>query len=184
MDLQQGKRVTAAPAVVISRPGRPMETVEYYRSLLLFAEAPDCLRAARSLVRSTLTDWGLAELVDDVQLAVSELVGNVVHHAVPDKCLTWPGTHRGIDVVLKRWPEWLFVGVSDEDSNPPTCPVVETFSPDLVDGMAEALLPDHGRGLLIVQSLADALWWVPQEEGGKTVYCRFDLDGELRKWPP
>ncbi len=184
MDLREGKRVTTAPAVTLSRPGKGVQTVEYYRSLLLFAEAPDCLRAARNLVRSTLTDWGLADLVDDVQLVVSELVGNVVHHAVPDERRSSPGAHRSLDVVLKRWPEWLFVGVSDEDSSPPTCPAGEAFSPDLVDGIAEALVPNHGRGLLIVQTLSDGLWWVPQEEGGKTVYCRFDLEGELRKWPP
>jgi len=38
-------------------------------------------------------------------------------------------------------------------------------------------LPDHGRGLLIVQNLSDAIWWSPRDTDGKSVFCRFDLNG-------
>ncbi|MFE2703240.1 ATP-binding protein [Streptomyces mirabilis] len=116
-------------------------------------------------------------MVDDARLVVSELVGNVVHHVVPDDCLTRPGAARKIDVLVKAWPGWLFIGVADEDSTPPDLPAGEFVSPELAGDFAEAVLPDRGRGLLIVQRLADAVWWSPKGPGGKTVWCRFDLDG-------
>ncbi|MGW1881288.1 ATP-binding protein [Streptomyces sp. NPDC001970] len=151
-------------------------SAEQFRAVTLFADSADTVRAARIMVQTTLTDWELPHLVDDTQLAVSELVGNVVNHAVPDNCLARPGGPRRIDVTFRKWPKWLFIGVTDEDSDPPTFPMGEVFSPELIGGFPEAVLPDHGRGLLIVQRLADALWWTPEEAGGKTVYCRFDLD--------
>ncbi|MGW5114829.1 ATP-binding protein [Streptomyces noursei] len=146
-----------------------------FRKLTLFAESPDTVHAARTLVSSALDDWGLNALADDARLCVSELVGNVIHHAVPDACLAELGTPRRIDLTVRRWPKWLFIGVADEDSSPPTFPIGEMFSPELVGDLSEACLPDCGRGLLIVQRLADGLWWSPEVPAGKTVFCRFDL---------
>nr|WP_245382230.1 ATP-binding protein [Streptomyces syringium] len=143
--------------------------------MTLFAEWQDTVWAARNLAGSALEDWGLHALVDDVRLVVSELVGNVVQHAVPDDRLACPGAPRRIDVTLTMWPKWLFLGVADEDSSPPTFPLGESFSPELAHGLPEAVLPDSGRGLLIIHRLADALWWAPEESGGKTIFCRFDL---------
>ncbi|MEV2253038.1 ATP-binding protein [Streptomyces sp. NPDC050147] len=148
----------------------------HFRALTLFAESTDTVRVARDMVRSCLQDWGLGHVVEDVRLVVSELVGNVVHHAVPDSCLARPGGDRRVDVLVKMWPNWLFIGVVDEDSSPPDLPAGEFLSPELAGDFAEALLPDRGRGLLIAQRLADAVWWSPEELGGKTVWCRFDLD--------
>ncbi|MER6051102.1 ATP-binding protein [Streptomyces sp. NPDC001793] len=146
-----------------------------FRALTLFAESVNTVQTARNMVCSALEDWGLGVLVDDVRLCVSELVGNVIQHATPDRRLALPGASRRIDVTVRKWPKWLFLGVADEDSSPPTFPIGEVFSPDLVGDLSEALLPDSGRGLLIVQRLADGLWWSPEEVGGKTVFCRFDL---------
>nr|WP_224058832.1 ATP-binding protein [Streptomyces kanamyceticus] len=146
-----------------------------FRALTLFAESPDSVRGSRQMVSACLRDWGLARLVDDAQLVVSELVGNVVHHVVPDDCLSRPGAARRIDVVLKMWPKWLFIGVADEDSTPPDLPVGEFVSPELAGELCAAVLPDTGRGLFIVHRLVDAVWWEPGEVGGKTVWCRFDL---------
>ncbi|MFC9640646.1 ATP-binding protein [Streptomyces mirabilis] len=144
--------------------------------MTLFDESASTVYAARTMVSGCLQDWGFGHMVDDARLVVSELVGNVVHHAVPDDCLTRPGAARKIDVLVKAWPGWLFIGVADEDSTPPDLPVGEFVSPELAGDFAEALLPDRGRGLLIVQRLADAVWWSPKGPGGKTVWCRFDLD--------
>lgn len=177
MNTRRSKHLGKSSVVLVPHASESAGVVQQFRALTVFAEAPDVVRAARNMARSTLIDWELPHLVDDVRLAVSELVGNVVHHAVPDDCLARPGVPRRIDVTLRKWPKWLFVGVADEDSSPPTFPAGEVFSPELVGGLAEAVLPDHGRGLLIVQRLADALWWTPEEAGGKTVFCRFDLDG-------
>ncbi|WP_329462701.1 ATP-binding protein [Streptomyces sp. NBC_01431] len=148
--------------------------------LTLFAEFPDTLRVARDMATTFLQGSVADETVADVRLIVSELVGNVVHHAVPDCCLARPGGSRRNDVTFKLWPKWLFVGVADEDSTPPLLPLGDTFSLSLglLGELPEAVLPDSGRGLLLVQRVAAAVWWMPKEPGGKTVWCRFDLDGE------
>ncbi|MFF3329567.1 ATP-binding protein [Streptomyces sp. NPDC002888] len=148
----------------------------HYLTLTLYAEFADAARMARDMTAVFLRRSGVESVVDDARLAVSELVGNVVNHAVPDLHLSYPGGCRRIDVSFKMWPKWLFIGVTDEDSTPPLLPYVEPFSPGLAGELSEAVLPDAGRGLLIVQRLATAVWWTPHERGGKTVWCRFDLD--------
>ncbi|MGW9044018.1 ATP-binding protein [Streptomyces lydicus] len=153
--------------------------LEQFRALTLFAESSDTVQAARKMVRSALEEWALGALVDDVALCVSELVGNAVHHAVPDGCLVAPGVPRRIDVTLTKWPKWLFLGVTDEDSSPPMLSRGEAPFPELEGGLPEAALLDSGRGLRIVQVLADSLWWSLEEAGGKTVFCRFDLLGRV-----
>jgi hypothetical protein len=55
-------------------------------------------------------------------------------------------------------------------------PAGDLLSAD-AEASTEALLTDSGRGLLIIQSLSDAAWWAPRDEGGKSVFCRFDHEG-------
>ncbi|MFJ9894876.1 ATP-binding protein [Streptomyces sp. NPDC091280] len=149
----------------------------HFLTLTLLAECSDTGRVARDQTAVFLRSVGAGAAVDDAQLAVSELVGNVVNHAVPDRCLASPGASRRIDVIFKMWPRWLFIGVTDEDSTPPVLPLGDTFLPGLAEELPEAVLPDCGRGLLILQRLAAAVWWTPEDRGGKTVWCRFDLTG-------
>jgi hypothetical protein len=150
-----------------------------FLKLTLFAGFPDTLRVARDMTATFLQRAGADEVVDNARLIVSELVGNVVNHAVPDLCVARPGGSRRIDVTFKLWPKWLFVGVADEDSTPPLLPLGDAFpfAPGLLGELSEAVLPDSGRGLLIVQRLAAAVWCTPDEPGGKRVWCRFDVDG-------
>jgi anti-sigma regulatory factor (Ser/Thr protein kinase) len=133
--------------------------------------------AAREMVRVALTSWGLNRLCDDVQLCVSELVGNAAHHSIPDNRIGRPPAGHTVVLTLRAWPGLLFVEVADEDSSPPTLPIGEAFGPDFAQDLPEALVPDRGRGLHIVRSLTDYLWWVPRDRGGKSVFCRFDLSG-------
>ncbi|MFI0786716.1 ATP-binding protein [Streptomyces lydicus] len=161
---------------VMALPGGGAQ-LEQFRALTLFAESSDTVQAARKMIRTALEEWALGALVDDVALCVSELVGNVVHHAVPDECLVVPGAPRRVDITLTKWPKWLFLGVTDEDSSPPLLPPRETSFPELESDLSEASLLDSGRGLKIVEVLADSLWWSLEEAGGKTVFCRFDLVG-------
>ncbi|MDX2676777.1 ATP-binding protein [Streptomyces sp. NY05-11A] len=147
-----------------------------FLTLTLFAESPDTARVARDVTAVFLRDVDAGEVVDDARLVISELVGNVVNHALPDKGLARPGGARRIDVTFKVWPKWLFIGVGDEDSSPPLLPLGDAFSPGLAGELSEAVLPDSGRGLLIVQRLAAAVWWRQEDPGGKTIWCRFDRD--------
>lgn len=175
MGAGRAKRSAGNLAAITRHDGARTVPVERYRALTLHADSPDTVLVARNAVRGALTDWGLAGLAEDARLVVSELVGNVVNHAVADERLARPGAPRRIDITLTKWPKWFFLSVADEDSSPPTFPLGEPFSPQLAQGLPEAVLPDSGRGLLIIHRLVDALWWVPEEGGGKTIFCRFDL---------
>ncbi|QWB24512.1 MULTISPECIES: ATP-binding protein [Streptomyces] len=155
----------------------------HFLTLTLFAEFGDTARVARDMTAVFLRGAGADAIVGDAQLVVSELVGNVVNHAVPDRHLSSPGACRRIDVIFKMFPKWLFIGVADEDSTPPLLPTGEVFSPGLLGDLSEAVLPDTGRGLLILQRLTAAIWWTPEERGGKTVWCRFDLNDEVEPVP-
>ncbi|MFI0743160.1 ATP-binding protein [Streptomyces sp. NPDC021100] len=149
-----------------------------FRELTLDVDVPGAVRTARAVTVTTLAGWGLGALADDAALVVSELVGNVVHHAVPDGGRLRAGASRRARVAFLGWPKWLFIGVTDEDSSPPVVPVEEAFPPGRLDGSPDAVVSDRGRGLLIARRLSDALWWTPREGEGKTVFCRFDLRPE------
>ncbi|MFI9757742.1 ATP-binding protein [Streptomyces sp. NPDC051963] len=176
MKAQQSKHAANTPTVRASSRSIYDPANGHFRSLTVYAESPDCAKAARDMVSSYLQTWGLPHAVDAAQLVVSELVGNVVHHAVPDNRLSQPGAGRRIDVTLMTWPEVLVLGVTDEDSTPPDLPPGDFVSPELAGDFVEAMLPDRGRGLFIAQRLAESVWWSPGIRGGKTVWCRFDLD--------
>ncbi|MEU6198427.1 ATP-binding protein [Streptomyces sp. NPDC047061] len=154
-----------------------------FMTVTLFAEFGDTGRIARDTATVFLRGAVPHDLVYDAQLAVSELVGNVVNHAVPDRHRSHPGGCRRIDVVYKLYPKWLFIGVADEDSTPPLLPMGDFYSPELVTEFSEAVLADSGRGLMLTQRMAAAVWWTPKEGGGKTVWCRFDLDGGAEHKP-
>ncbi|ARQ69283.1 hypothetical protein CAG99_10760 [Streptomyces marincola] len=128
------------------------------RTVSLLADHPGAPSAARRTARLALHEWGLGHLADDVELCLSELVGNAVQHAKGKR------GERFVVVALRCSERWLIVEVSDQDPTPPTLPA------------AQLPLADSGRGLFIVRALADATWWAPRDEGGKTVLCRFDFD--------
>ncbi|MEV0493784.1 ATP-binding protein [Streptomyces atratus] len=109
------------------------------------------VREAREFVRTALADWGFGEeRTDDVLLCMSELATNAVLHGVP------PG--RGYRVRL-----WL--GEQEQ---------VRVEVHDSGDGEPGVREPEgeSGRGLLIVEALAD-LWGVGEREPGKVVWCEF-----------
>ncbi|MFC4587172.1 ATP-binding protein [Sphaerisporangium corydalis] len=86
---------------------------------------------ARGTARRALASWGLADLVDDVVLIVSELVGNAVTHGAAPVRLS-----------LSAGRSALRGEVSDHGAGRPR---------RLDAGVAA----DHGRGLMIVSALAD-----------------------------
>ncbi|MER5783314.1 ATP-binding protein [Streptomyces mobaraensis] len=173
--LQAGTSASGLPSALALGSAEQPPSEERFRSIVLFAESPDTVSTARNMAGNALAEWGLADLTFEAKVVVSELVGNVINHAVPDRALARPGGRRRIEVILRRWPKWLFIGVGDEDSSPPTCPAGETFGPEWASNLPEAVLSNNGRGLQLVHRLVDALWWTPGESGGKVVYCRFDL---------
>ncbi|GAA3305415.1 ATP-binding protein [Streptomyces cinereospinus] len=105
-------------------------------------------RHVRRIVRSLLAEWGMTDLTDAVELGVTELVANVVRH-VPDRHCT---------VLLLRLRTGARVEVTDGSPRLPAPPAAP--SPDA----------EGGRGLLLLDAVADKWGVEPCAGGGKTVW--------------
>lgn len=111
--------------------------------------SPDGLtsRTARRFLSRVCTDWGLGRHVPSGTIIVSELVTNAVQHAGGD-----------VDVFLAEHAGGLRVAVRDRDSTSPVTPLIDP----------ESL---KGRGLRIVQTLAQSSGALPAAGGGKLVWA-------------
>lgn len=112
-------------------------------------------RTARVAVRRELSAWGAPELVEDCSLIVTELVTNAVRH----------GDH-GIHLRLGTNGRWVYGEVYDGGDQ---LPCVRTGGVDATGG----------RGMLIVDRLADE-WGVARlPDGGKIVWFLLGARDEL-----
>jgi anti-sigma regulatory factor (Ser/Thr protein kinase) len=144
------------------------------RALLGLEPTPQAAGEARHFVADTCRQWEIDDVIDEVTLAVSELVTNAVLHA---------RTH--IEVELCVMGGEMTVSVIDRDPRPP---VVRPIRLDLLADLdaAPSVTPDvddrhpttyvgssgsvaGGRGLLIVDALADE-WGVAERAEGKEVW--------------
>ncbi len=105
---------------------------------------------ARAFLRTALGTWKLDGFGGVTELLVSELVANVV-------------THVGSPMTLRvhRTPSTMRVEIDDPSTE---APVVR--HPDQTD--------EHGRGVLLVDQLANA-WGVEPRDDGKTVWFELDV---------
>jgi GAF domain-containing protein/anti-sigma regulatory factor (Ser/Thr protein kinase) len=108
------------------------------------------VRTARRFVHDRLSSWGLESMSDALELVVSETVTNALVHAGSD-----------VDVRLRVFADHIRLEVRDSDSNPPVPSPLALAEEE----NAEA---EHGRGLLIVETLAD-MWNSSPNGMGKTV---------------
>ena len=113
------------------------------------------VRAARHLVRAQLRDHGQAALVDNAELIVSELVGNVVLHV--------GGT---VEVSVDVQPDEVVLEVSDSS---PLSPHLRVFS----------RTSSTGRGMRLVHSLS-AEHGVRARPDGKTIWVRLTPSSSSR----
>jgi hypothetical protein len=144
------------------------------RALLDLEPTPRAAGEARRFVAATCQRWGIGGVIDEVTLAVSELVTNAVLHA---------RTHINVELCVVGGE--LTVCVIDRDPRPP---VVRPVRLDLLADLdaAPPITPDvddrhamthvgssgsiaGGRGLLIVDALADE-WGVAERVDGKEVW--------------
>lgn len=124
---------------------------------------PASARAARVFLRDRFQDWGLLSILDDAQLAVTELVTNAVLHA---------GTPLTVSVSCAEG----FVELAVFDGSPvvPATRRVGDVRGDAADVRAhvqDAGEAARGRGLLLVDALA-AEWGVSPQSDGKAVWIR------------
>jgi anti-sigma regulatory factor (Ser/Thr protein kinase) len=135
---------------------------EYFPSVLLghcanqyrmsFTAGAHSARHVRRIVRSYLHEWDLAELADAVELAVTELLANVVRH-VPDRRCTL--------LLLRRMgggEGGVRVEVSDGSPRQPV-----PAGPVSDDS-------ECGRGLTLLDAVVDKWGVEPGPRGGKTVW--------------
>jgi anti-sigma regulatory factor (Ser/Thr protein kinase) len=144
---------------------------------------PLAAREAREFVSQAIRAWGYDDQVETAQLLTSELVTNGVLHA-----------RTALGVTLTADDASLLVEVHDHDPRPPMprghradlmadIDRVLERSDDLLLDVDERHATMHvgpagaigaGRGLLLVESLADE-WGVAQESGGKSVWFRLSV---------
>ncbi|MBT2493393.1 ATP-binding protein [Streptomyces sp. ISL-96] len=116
-------------------------------------------RHMRRIVRTFLARWDMAELSDAAELALTELVANVVRHV--------PGRH--CTLLILRQPGGLRVEVTDRCPRP-----VRTM------GGGGDELAEGGRGLVLVlvlvlvEAVTDRWGTVPMP-GSKTVWFECDV---------
>ncbi|MFD9563332.1 SpoIIE family protein phosphatase [Streptomyces sp. NPDC059994] len=116
---------------------------------------PEGLAESRVALRRALEDWGFAELVDDVELAAGELLGNVLLH-----------TEGGAVLTLEVLPEpvrRVRLWVKDRSSVRPR---------RRTPGEAAT----SGRGLMLIEAVS-ARWGIEPRGDGKAVWCEFVPDG-------
>ena len=150
-----------------------------------FPDQPIVAARAREFVGETLRGWQLPLLVDDVELAVTELVTNAVLHA-----------RTPILVTLCVENGTAEVAVTDYD---PRTPRLLSHRDDLLGdldalgtGGSDADDPRHaglhygpsgsvtaGRGLIILDAISDQ-WGVTPHAEGKDVWARLPVPGD---WP-
>ncbi|MFD8003836.1 ATP-binding protein [Streptomyces mirabilis] len=145
-------RTTTLGRMRVAEDGTPVATEVFPRER---ASVPD----ARHFVAEVLTEWKLPELADTAELATSELATNAVLHARA-------GAFR---VTLRRLgDDQVQVAVVDRSR---TLPQLGAAYDD----------EDHGRGLAIVESIAEK-WGADLLPWGKKVWA--DLAAPPEPVPP
>jgi anti-sigma regulatory factor (Ser/Thr protein kinase) len=140
-----------------------------YRSLRLRPDV-DSPGLARRAVLRWLRDLGLEELAERAVLIVSELVANAAVHA-----------HTVLELSMTATSRSLKLTVRDEDQRLPVSGGGDTAGRH--DGTGPSSLGERGRGIAIVQGLADE-WGVDVVRGGKRVWARISLSPRVRRSSP
>ncbi len=125
---------------------------------VLYENTAESVKPTRAMVRTILTAWEYDEdTIETAQLIASELSTNAVVHARRSKHFRLV-CYTAITV--------LIIGIADEDHRPPL--------------MAAATTEDEGgRGLMLVEALADEWYWEPLP-GGKIVFACLRVERPLQ----
>ncbi|MFK4101955.1 ATP-binding protein [Streptomyces sp. NPDC019531] len=138
-------------------PQRPSTPRPLVSAALLVSCSGEGFARARTFTRETLGCWSLGHRSDDATLVITELAANAVAHAVPPAA----GGAAEVWLGLALDPVHLMVTVSDPGDAPPA------YTPPDVSALRE-----HGRGLYIVDALAEEWGWTSRPPAGKTVWAK------------
>jgi anti-sigma regulatory factor (Ser/Thr protein kinase) len=150
---------TEPSATVHPRRNWPLDSVTP-----LMAALPTVPAMARAFVRSTLCEWHLKSLSEGAELVASELTSNAVAASTDDSgrpayvngrmpCVRVALLSDGTRFVLEVWDQ------------APGTPVLRE-----VAGYEE-----NGRGLVLVDAIADKWGWCPATGPGKVVWAEMSL---------
>ncbi|MCP9211602.1 ATP-binding protein [Streptomyces sp. NEAU-Y11] len=131
--------------------GTPLELGSRFNRLEIQRHDLQGVKATRRFIRESLAAWDRDTLADDLELMASEVVTNALIHA---------DSH--VDLRLRACPDHIRLEVRDSDATPPVPSALSAS--DEENAQAE-----HGRGLLIVESLATA-WGTSPSGRGKTIW--------------
>lgn len=168
-DVVPGSRQVVSGPEPISGVG-PASTREWQRvsnvwplqTHLVLGALPTAVPCARLHARLVLAEWGLGSLTDAVELVVSEIVTNAVQASAGLMASRYEGQWRPGVPPVRLWLDSdrarVLVQVWDGNDQ---IPRREVAAPDA----------EHGRGLLLVESLSTE-WgaFTPDRSGGKVVW--------------
>jgi anti-sigma regulatory factor (Ser/Thr protein kinase) len=124
---------------------------------LLLPCEPSSAARARAFARSALEDHDLGEVIDEVQLVVSELASNAVVHAKTSFTVSVAGNTT-----------FVLVRVRDQSAVLPILRAAAQAGP----ATAASLVRMGGRGLVLVDAFAST-WGIDSGRDGKTVWATF-----------
>jgi anti-sigma regulatory factor (Ser/Thr protein kinase) len=129
---------------------------------------PTAVGCARLHARALASEWGLADISQDIELVVSELVTNAVAaSSSPDGRPTYNGARVGLPVVHLRLSSdqvRVVVEVWDMSTSVPTA-----NHPGVND--------ESGRGLMLVEALCERWSWDVMPDGtGKVVWAELQVN--------
>jgi anti-sigma regulatory factor (Ser/Thr protein kinase) len=120
------------------------------RRTMTVRPGPAAPAASRDFTTEVCAEWGLGRVTGLAELIVSELVTNAVLHARTE-----------IGMTLRLSEDTLSIAVRDRDMRPMAPPSATTFG---------APTDEHGRGLLLLDAMADA-WGSTPTADGKVVWA-------------
>jgi len=123
-----------------------------------FVAHPNEVAQLRRMLRLRLILWGLPDHVDAAQICVSELVTNVIRHV-------GEGTPVTLRMVLSE--PYLRLEVEDPDTR---------ALPTL---LATNVALESGRGMALVDAVADHRWGVILRDASKVVWCELAIDASV-----
>ncbi|WP_409471921.1 ATP-binding protein [Streptomyces sp. HC307] len=123
-----------------------------------FPRADAAVPEARTFLRRVLREWNITDRSDDALYCLSELATNAILHAGPE------GEHFDVEISLAEGR--LRIEVRDLTRRKPH---VQSPTPE----------DTSGRGLLLVDALADGWGVEPCVPYGKTVWTEFKIEERL-----